>query len=320
MQPVVRRVPSGSPALGFGCTALSASDPAAHHDALLHAVWDSGIRWFDVARLYSYGAAEESLGRFLRGRRDEAFVVTKFGLSPPASVARSAALRSVARRLTAATPSLRKRLAARADSGVVAGDFSVEAATRSLEQSLRALRTDRVDALLLHEVRPGQVDDALHAWLQDQVDRGTVGQWGTATPPVDVTREVLARHPWTGQLVQVEESLQRDLPSDLAGTRTALVTHSVLKHDLAALREQLSHPLTRARLAELGGVDPADSTALGPLLLAAALTRRTDGVVLFSSRDLARCRAAATAPATVSPQQAAAVRDLLADRSGAAGG
>jgi len=48
--------------------------------ATIDAAWDAGIRYFDTAPFYGYGAAEERLGRALRERpRDEYMLATKVG-------------------------------------------------------------------------------------------------------------------------------------------------------------------------------------------------------------------------------------------------
>lgn len=303
--------------LGFGCAGLSLADPPAHHEALLGTAWDAGVRWFDVARSYSYGAAEEVLGRFLRGRRDEATVVTKFGIAPPAGIGGSRAVRSAARGIVAVAPSLKRRLTARADRAGSAGDFSIAAASASLQASLRALGTDRVDALLLHEPTPGVLGDDLNSWLQDQVQRGTLLRWGTATTSADATMAVLRAHPWAAApVVQVQDHLDAVLPAALLTPEVLLVTHSLLRHDLARLCDRLALDATLAgRVTEATGVDVTSAARLAPVLLSAAVGRRTSGVVLFSSRDLARCARSARALDAISPSAALAAVELLAGAS-----
>ncbi len=69
--------------LGFGCASLGSRVAAADGLNALAAAFDAGVNWFDVAPAYGAGEAETLLGRFLRGRRDRAFVVTKVGMAPP---------------------------------------------------------------------------------------------------------------------------------------------------------------------------------------------------------------------------------------------
>jgi len=69
--------------LGFGCASLGSRVAAADGLNALAAAFDAGVNWFDVAPAYGAGEAETLLGRFLRGRRDRTFVVTKVGMAPP---------------------------------------------------------------------------------------------------------------------------------------------------------------------------------------------------------------------------------------------
>jgi 1-deoxyxylulose-5-phosphate synthase len=84
-------------------------------ERLVHAALDKGIRFIDTAR--AYGDSEEILGRCLAGRRAELILATKVGPLP---------------------------LKGRSDA-----DLATAIAV-SVEQSLRALRTDCVDWLMLH--------------------------------------------------------------------------------------------------------------------------------------------------------------------------
>ncbi|MDP7976772.1 MAG: aldo/keto reductase, partial [TACK group archaeon] len=44
---------------------------------VLSRAWDLGINFYDTANVYSRGRAEEILGEFLQGRREDAVVATK---------------------------------------------------------------------------------------------------------------------------------------------------------------------------------------------------------------------------------------------------
>lgn len=83
---------------------------------LLHGVVDLGINLIDTAP--AYGSSEALIGRHLSARRNEIVLATKVG--------------------------------ERFDGGRSRFDFSAKGLRRSIEQSLRALRTESVDILLLH--------------------------------------------------------------------------------------------------------------------------------------------------------------------------
>ncbi len=63
--------------VGFGC--MSLGEDHAVNERLIHAALDRGINFFDTADLYQHGKNEETVGRALRGRRQDAIVATKVG-------------------------------------------------------------------------------------------------------------------------------------------------------------------------------------------------------------------------------------------------
>ena len=75
---------SGPPvsAIGFGCYGMTGGyGPADENEALrtLQIALDSGVNLIDTSDAYGAGRNEALLGRALKGRRDNAVVVTKFG-------------------------------------------------------------------------------------------------------------------------------------------------------------------------------------------------------------------------------------------------
>ena len=76
-----------TPTVGFGCGSLTGSGPS-NPIRVLETAFDAGVRHFDTARYYGYGEGEGILGRFLKGRRSEVTITTKFGIEPPRRTAR----------------------------------------------------------------------------------------------------------------------------------------------------------------------------------------------------------------------------------------
>lgn len=150
---------AGSPVsvigLGAGTAAFTPerSDDAA---ALLDAFLGAGGNCVDTAHIYGFGKSEMTLGRWFEEtrRRDEVFLVTK-GCHPVVDPDDMFARPWLPR----VTPN-----AIRAD----------------LDESLRRLRTDRIDLYLLHRddesVEPGPVLDALN---QEQAD-GRIASFGAS--------------------------------------------------------------------------------------------------------------------------------------------
>lgn len=70
--------------LGFGCCPMGGHGWGKVEEkdfkAAISAALDAGINFFDTADIYGFGHSEELLGKFLKERRKEAVIATKFGL------------------------------------------------------------------------------------------------------------------------------------------------------------------------------------------------------------------------------------------------
>ena len=165
--------------LGFGCAALLGRASRQESLTALGAALDAGITFFDTARSYGYGGSEGLLGEFLARRRHEAVICTKFGILPAAQGGWKLKLRPLARSVVKAFPGLRKVAQRGAASEFVAGQFDTATLALSLETSLRELRTDFVDMLILHAAPASvlQQDDLLEA-LARLVEQGKVRMAG----------------------------------------------------------------------------------------------------------------------------------------------
>jgi aryl-alcohol dehydrogenase-like predicted oxidoreductase len=150
--------------VGFGCAALLGRASRKESLAALAAAADAGITFFDTARSYGYGGAEGLLGEFLGTRRKEAVICTKFGILPAAQGWKQK-LKPLARAAIKAFPGLRAAAKRQAATQFVAGQFTLETLRTSFETSLRELRTDHVDMLLLHAAPESVLaqDDLLEA-------------------------------------------------------------------------------------------------------------------------------------------------------------
>ena len=140
----VTRLGFGSAPIGGLFTAVSDEDAIATIDR----AWDLGVRLFDVAPLYGYGAAERRLGRALAGRRRDDYVLsTKVGR-----------LVRKADEIARGDDVDRQAIDGREDAFYVRSepvrmvfDFSAEGVRRSIEESLERLGLDQIDIALIHD-------------------------------------------------------------------------------------------------------------------------------------------------------------------------
>jgi aryl-alcohol dehydrogenase-like predicted oxidoreductase len=148
----------------------------------------------------------------------------------------------------------------------------------SVENSLKALKRERVEGLLLHEVSANDVNDDLIRTLQELRQAGKALSFGLATNPGD-TRAILERYPLAFDVVQIPASAAGAI--EQIGANLTLILHSVLGHRLETLVQ--SDPATATRFAAETGVELSNREAAAQLLLGAAMTQNPDGITLFSS-------------------------------------
>jgi D-threo-aldose 1-dehydrogenase len=262
--------------LGFGTAGLMARLGRRESVRLLEIAHDSGITHFDTARAYGYGEAEAALGDFLAGRPGEVTVATKLGMLPPPRSRALQGAKAVGRLGARALPALRPLLRRGGQSMAKSGVFEPAAARASLETSLRELRVETVDLLLLHECRPADLEtEGLLDFLEQVVAEGKVRAFGIATDRAS-TAAVVATRPEFARIVQVRQTVADpalELPPGVG-----LITHSAVVPLLDGVSE-------RAR------AEGWSRETVGRLLLAGALRANPAGAVLFSSTDEGRIRA-----------------------------
>jgi aryl-alcohol dehydrogenase-like predicted oxidoreductase len=245
--------------LGFGTSGLHQLLRSRKRQDLLAGVFDLGIRHFDTSPFYGHGVAERELGRFFRNRRSEVLVATKFGVKPDPLLARFPWLmyaqlgaNSAQRKLTG-----KNRLAV-----TPKRDYSAGEARQSLERSLRALRTDHVDIYFLHDPTLALLDpaDVLLLTLERLRQEGKaryIGFAGAARDCIDVA----ARFPSMAQIMQI----------NVAGGAGDL---ELLQASGLPCHFSFGHFRDKAA--------PTNS------LLREAITTNKSGVILYSSRRIAR--------------------------------
>lgn len=253
---------------------------------ILEHAFSLGITHFDVARAYGFGRAEHILSQFLPGRRDRVTVATKFGFQMPSGPAGNPRLISAAKRILGPFPALLRHAKQRGSAMVKAGAFSRDAALQSLEASLRALQTDYLDILLLHEATLADAaNEELLEVLQKQVTQGKVRRLGIASAFSKLDADA-GKLPHACEIVQFDDNAQsRNLMQLANREQRLLITHSIFKpakllRDAAAACPEI----TRESSLQIGA-DLADPKVLPSLLLDYALRSNPGGIVLFSSTD-----------------------------------
>jgi putative MATE family efflux protein len=173
-------------ALGLGCMGMSefygAHDDTESLATLKHAL-DVGVNFLDTADMYGPYTNEELVGRALRGRRNDAFLATKFGF-----------VRDVA------NPNAR----------VI--DGRPEHVREACEASLKRLQVEQIDLYYLHRVDPNvPIEETVGAMAQ-LVKSGKVRYLGLSEVSPQTLERAHRVHPITA--LQSEYSLWTRDPED----------------------------------------------------------------------------------------------------------
>lgn len=183
-------------ALGFGCAALLGRVGRRDSLRVLSAAFDAGITFYDTARSYGYGESEALLGEFLRPRRGQVVISTKFGILPTKTNFLKETIKPLARKVLQIAPVARKAVQRQIGAQFSPNNFSVAVLRESLETSLRKLHTDYVDFLFMHSAPAAVLKQGdLLEELQRMVDSGKVRRFGISAEPEVIEAALDARIP-----------------------------------------------------------------------------------------------------------------------------
>ena len=164
-------------AIGLGCMGMSYGyGPAADKQemiSLIRSAHEQGVTFFDTAEAYGPYANEELVGEALTPIRDRVVVATKFGIQM--------------------------------HDGEQTLDSRPEQIRRSVEGSLRRLRTDVIDLYYQHRVDPAVPIEEVAGTIADLMREGKIRHWGLSEAGIQTIRRAHAVLPLTA--VQSEYSM-----------------------------------------------------------------------------------------------------------------
>jgi aryl-alcohol dehydrogenase-like predicted oxidoreductase len=226
---------------------------------LLAAAADIGIKHFDTAPAYGDGLAEGEVGQFIRQRRSEVIIATKYGIPPDPLIAGIPTLGPALRTVRA----LARRMGYWNYKRPV---MTAQALRASTEESLQRLGTNWIDLLLLHDPAIDRIASAetILTELLDLRRRGLIRHFGLGGSWAELSL-LIAAVPEIAEVVQTGETeWPADRPPDI--TYGALV-----QSPQSAFRKAVDSGIVLERLR-------------------VALARRPQGVVLFSTTSTQHLR------------------------------
>jgi len=162
--------------IGAGCMSISANygPPAPKEQALktIRAAFENGVTFFDTAEVYGPYTNEELVGEALQSVRDQVRIATKFGF---------------------------------AIDGTIALNSRPDHIRKVVEESLKRLRTDRIDLYYQHRVDPAVPIEDVAGAVKELIKQGKVLHFGLSEPSVKTIRRAHAVQPVAA--VQTEYSL-----------------------------------------------------------------------------------------------------------------
>ena len=206
--------------IGFGTAPLGnmfRNIPQEEALATVEAAWNEGIRYFDTAPFYGAGLAESRLGEVLsQHSRDEYALSTKVG-----------------RLILDEEEEKGSGLFTHGRSNKIATDYTADATLRSIDESLKRLRTDRLDFVFIHDTSRDFLGDewitkfdeartGAFRVLSRLQDEGVINGWGlgvNTTEPIELAMDMDQAAPTMSlsatqyTLLQHEHALQRMMPA-----------------------------------------------------------------------------------------------------------
>jgi aryl-alcohol dehydrogenase-like predicted oxidoreductase len=182
--------------VGLGCNNFGGRLDAAQSTAVIHAALDTGVTLLDTADVYGGTRSEEIIGDALVGRRERVVLATKFGMPLPDG-----------------------------SGGAKPAGASPAYVRKAVEDSLRRLKTDRIDLYQLHRPDPGTPIGETLAALDELVRAGKVREIGCSNfSAAQLGEAAAAARPGAARFVRVQNEyslLARDAEREVLPAASA---------------------------------------------------------------------------------------------------
>ncbi|TFV62791.1 UNVERIFIED_ORG: aldo/keto reductase [Bacillus sp. AZ43] len=299
------------PNLGLGIATLMREPSRRKRRQLLDHAYEQGYRHFDVAPLYGLGAGEAELGEFVATHGD-VVVATKVGLAPGPAARALAKVQGPLRAALQRFPALRSAVKGRSGAAQVPVQITEDTLVNSVENSLRRLRVESLDYLLLHEVPISSLSETAVAAAGRLIEKGSVRRFGISGPPAVVAAGDVDG---TDIVTVVQTSDALEPATHVTRRDISWIHYGVLSTKLHRLGPVLQDPPRRQEIEGALGRGLRSVGDLASVLILLSATARPGATVLIGSTDPAHVTAAAHALRGPFPgdEALARVRRLMSD-------
>jgi predicted oxidoreductase len=262
--------------VGLGGACLVGGSSLRQSMRIFEAGANAGIRYIDTAPSYGVGTSERVVGTILN-REHDFVIATKVGIARPQMPGVWSHMRTALRPVGRVLPAFKRFATRHAARLSVTGMFEPDQVLASFASSLRELKTDRVDILLLHEPGPEHLTQDLLHTLDGLINAGQVGLVGSGTERAAEQALLF------GDVCQ--HRFMPCLPLPPVENRFR-VLHGVLRHGLKRLQAAIdADPAAAKALSARYGFDFLDPMSQPAILSTMALAEDENCILLIASHD-----------------------------------
>ncbi|MEL7035747.1 MAG: aldo/keto reductase [Cyanobacteria bacterium J06592_8] len=176
--------------IGLGAAPIGSRTGRAESLQTLHKALDLGVTFYDTAPSYGQGSSEEIIGEAFKKKRDQVVLTTKVGSSISSTLQLAAKFKPLIRSLLHEIPGVRqmaqRRIQSFVQSQTQTNNYQSSYIIESVEASLKRLRSEYIDLLLLHSppddvIERGEVFEVLKSLVQ----QGKIRYYGLSAGSIE---------------------------------------------------------------------------------------------------------------------------------------
>ncbi len=198
--------------IGLGAAPLGSRTSRKESIEVLNEAFDLGITFFDTAPSYGQGESEEIIGKVFEKKRDKVIITTKVGRYPTHALQVASKFKPFVRKLLQKLSGngIRQPVQSSVQNFIryqTKSNFQPSTLSQSVEASLKRLRCDYIDLLLLHAIPESTETDKVFELLKSLKQQGKVRYYGVSASSLEETLMWLEHPEWEFSALQLPVNL-----------------------------------------------------------------------------------------------------------------